>query len=163
LINLFAFSDGVGMGAWLECLVGPAFRTEVLFVYKDDSLTTRASPAIADFGAAEIRIVEARLSDAERADWVRYAQAVDDGEAQALAIASNRRIPLLTDDTAGIRLGRSLGVETATSLDLAFQWAADRTIDEVRAACRRLRNRTRFAVPRDGSHVDWYRSRLDDA
>jgi predicted nucleic acid-binding protein len=162
LINLFAFSDGVGLGISIECFVGPKFRSEPLFVYSDDSLTKRIALSTSDFKSAQIHVHESVLSYPEQIDWVRYAQVLDDGEAQAVAIATHRGLPLLTDDLAGARVGHALGIETVTSLDLAYKWAAERHIEAVRAACWRLRQRARFPVPREGARVAWYRTHLEN-
>jgi len=141
--------------------VGPAFANEALYAYADDTLTERVRLSVEKFAAAAINISELRLTDPEVDGWVKYASRLDDGEAQALALAAGRGLAILTDDTAGIRLGNEIGVEVVTSLDLAHSWSATATADGIRAACRRLRHRARFAVPRQSPHADWYRSMLD--
>lgn len=160
-MNLYAFSNGAGLGASIKCFVGPRFHNEPLFVYSDDTLTYRIALSTSELEAAKIHIVEGALSSSEQTDWVRYAEVLDDGEAEAVAIAVHRGLPLLTDDRASERVGHALGIATITSLDLVYEWAAERPVEEVRAACYRLRNRARFPVPREGARAAWYRSHLE--
>ncbi len=78
-------------------------------MYHDDARTKRVPVDDAMIGRAGIILEDVALTESESESYVEHAAYVDDGEAQALAIAQHRSVPLLTDDRAGFRRARSLG------------------------------------------------------
>lgn len=154
--------DPTVFGGPFELVVPPAFDREVLFVYADDAASVRVTVNDAILKAAGMIVRRTALTEAERVRFVLFASLVDDGEAQAIALAEARKLPLLSDDVLGLRLAASVGVSTLTTLDLLVLWARDRGSKEIRETCLRLRKRARYGVPRDHQHADWYRSQLEE-
>ena len=73
-------------------------------------------------------------TDAELEDYVNFASEIDDGEAQALAIAKHRGFVLLTDDRRAIRLaGRAeVAVRTISTVSILQRWAQVNSSNEAR-------------------------------
>lgn len=127
----------------------------------DRDLATRIPVSETTLQSTALIVKPTRLTENETLAYVEFAQQLDDGEAQALAIALARGYPLLTDDEAGIKIGHKHGVEIVTTLDLASKWSDGRDSADIRAACRRLRLQARYGIPRFHAQADWYRSQLD--
>ncbi len=136
------------------------YTEEVLYVYADDTLTVRVTITDEIMADAGMNLSRVALTPDEQVDYVAYALHVDDGEAQAIAIAKHRDLELLTDDEAGIRLAASEGVRVVTTLDIAVAWSNDRSPEEIAAACYRLRTRARYGVPRRHPLAQWYAGHL---
>jgi predicted nucleic acid-binding protein len=82
---------------------------------------------------------------------------MDDGEAQTLAIAVHRSIPILSDDLAVERAVSELSVPLETSLDLLAAWQAGGVrIEEVAGAAQRMRALANYAPPRNHPKRAWY-------
>jgi len=109
---------------------------------------------------AGLHLVRTELTEVELNTSIQLTSLVDDGEAQALAIARHRGVLFLSDDGPGLRAATQIGVRSLTTLELAKSWAADKAIAEVQAACQRLRQRARYDVPRNHPLAEWYRSNL---
>jgi hypothetical protein len=64
-------------------------------------------------------------TEAEIADYVEFALELDDGEAQALALARNRGMVLLTDERKALRIAQrpDVAVPTITTAQLLMEWA----------------------------------------
>jgi predicted nucleic acid-binding protein len=64
-------------------------------------------------------------TEVEIADYVEFALDLDDGEAQALALAKNRGLVLLTDERKALRIARrpDVAVPTITTAKLLTEWA----------------------------------------
>jgi hypothetical protein len=137
-------------------IVPPRFESEVFYVFGDDDRQTRLKidePMMRDAG---ITVVREKLSSDELASYVAYVHHVDDGEAQALAMARCRGLPLLTDDFAGMMLAGRLGIDVVTTLDLLELWSNGKEDRVIRSACRRLRARGRYAPPAEHRLARWY-------
>ena len=107
----------------LTLLVSTSFRREALYVYIDDSRSKRVPVDDAMMRRAGIILDDVVLTEPESESYVEHAAYVDDGEAQALAIAQHRSLSLLSDDRAGIRRARDLGIDVVTTLDLLVAWS----------------------------------------
>lgn len=140
----------------------PLFLSEALFML-DADLKTRIPITRELLAAAGLTVEATELSAEETSLYVELAQRVDDGEAQALAIAMLRRLPFLSDDDAGLKIAREQSIEAITTLDLAYKWSAGRDVSEVKEACRRLRFQARYAVPRLHPRAAWYLYHLEHA
>ncbi len=160
IINILAFSDGIGLDEDIELVVPPAYDSEVLYVFIDDK-ETRVKVTDSLLAAARMTLTRSVLSTPETIAYVRFAALVDDGEAQTIAVAQGRSQPLLTDDVAGLRVAMQIGLPTVTTLDLAVSWSHGRSVKAVKEACRRLRLRGHYGIPRLHAHADWYRQNLD--
>jgi hypothetical protein len=144
----------------LALLVPPRFSAEMLYVYADDGRTAKLKVDVPLIAAAGLKLESVTLSDAELDSYVEHVAYVDDGEAQALAIAQHRAVPILTDDRAGIRRAQNLGIDVVTTLDLLHEWSNDKPEDLVVRACRSLCARGRYASPADHPLADWYAAQL---
>jgi len=96
------------------------------------------------------------MTPIEAAKAVRLAQDVDDGEAEALAVAAERAIPILTDDNAAMRLAGSLGIRVVTTLDVLYDWSQNKQPERVRGAVRSMRVLANYAPPRRHARHAWY-------
>lgn len=154
-----AFTDAKGLGYEIQLLSPPLFLAEALFILEPD-LTTRIPITQDLMAAAGFAVEPTELTAEETALYVQFAQSVDDGEAQSLAIAVLRGVRFLSDDDAGLRIARDHGIDVLTTLDLAYQWSDGRDAVDVREACRRLRFRARYGVPRLHRRAGWYLAQL---
>lgn len=137
-------------------LLSPKVLKESLFLYSDASrtATTRVDSGYLD--RSDFPYEKAVLTPMEAAKAVRLAQDVDDGEAEALAIAVERSIPILSDDNAAIRLAPSLNVTVVTTLDLLYDWGLTRPADNVRNALKAMRLLANYGPPRRHRYRPWY-------
>jgi len=168
LINLYTGWQGLeelrGLaGTWYVCdaVIGEAERTrefdasgEMVWLTLDLQPFTRSG-----------LLVQAHpQTEQEIADYVEFAGEVDDGEAQALAIAKNRGFAILTDDHKAALLARYAEVPVITTPILLRQWA-DR--DPAKAArlkdiVRRISTLARFNPRADSPDRNWWLSLLED-
>jgi hypothetical protein len=116
-----------------------------------------------DFGqlvANELLGLVAPGSDEELADYLDFASEVDDGEAQALAIAKHRGFTLLTDDRKAMRLAArpDIAVTTISTAEVLRGWAGltpenDRRLGEI---IYRIETLARFTPRRDSPNYEWW-------
>jgi predicted nucleic acid-binding protein len=97
---------------------------------------------------------------AELADYVSFAGEVDDGEAQALAIAKHRKLILLTDDRKAARIAArgDVGVEVVTTVGVLKEWIGQVKVTDA-AVCKvieRMESLARFAPPRRSADSEWW-------
>jgi hypothetical protein len=105
--------------------------------------------------------------------YLHFLHQVDDGEAQALAMAEQRALPLLTDDIAGTMLAGRMGVEVVSTLDLLHVWAMGcdapasalhaSACDSVAAMLRRKIIDSRRGMPSNLPRPSQVRRQADDA
>jgi hypothetical protein len=101
-------------------------------------------------------------------DWyVRLARELDDGEAQALAIAKMRGYMLLTDDAKAARIARTseLSVETTSTAAVLQDWLATYPSRQVliREVVVRITMLARFKPSKGDSGLEWWLSILEGA
>jgi predicted nucleic acid-binding protein len=107
----------------------------------------------------------ARPETPDEIDWyVRLARELDDGEAQALAIAKMRGYMLLTDDAKAARIARTsaLSVETTSTVAVLQDWLATDPSHQVliREVVRRITTLARFKPSKGDSGLEWWLSML---
>ncbi len=104
-------------------------------------------------------------TDTELTDYVDFAQEVDDGEAQALAIAKHRRYLLLTDDrkAASIAARPDVAVATITTVGVLQEWQQHNHIDAraLQQVMQRISVLARFAPPRNTADWLWWLAQLN--
>jgi predicted nucleic acid-binding protein len=144
----------------MELLVAPRYDDEALFVYNDEDPSGRIRVDDDLMTRSGMKLIRTELTDDELSTSIRLSARLDDGEAQALAIALHRNVTFLSDDAAGLRVADQIGVTSLTTLDLAKQWSAGKTASELQRACQRLRRRARYDVPRNHSLAQLYRDAL---
>lgn len=93
-------------------------------------------------------------SDAELDAYVDFASELDDGEAQAMAIAMHRGFILLTDERKALQIAQrvEVGVRTITTAQVLQKWVAHSAANAGRLpqVLRSIEERARFR-PRQGS------------
>ena len=103
-------------------------------------------------------------SEAEIEDYVSFAAEIDDGEAQALAIAKNRQFVLLTDDRKAIRMANrpDVAVTTITTVAVLRQWQERSGTDkaDLRKVIERIQALARFIPRRDSPEHAWWLEQL---
>lgn len=99
-------------------------------------------------------------------DYVNFAIEVDDGEAQAIAVAKNRGYALLTDDYKAGKLASSadVGVTVITTPLLLQEWGNihEDNKTRLREVVRRITELARFTPRVDFPHFDWWRDHLGE-
>lgn len=128
----------------------------MLYVYADETRTVRLVIDSKFLDEEAVQRLAVDLSDTEVARSVDFARAMDDGEAQALAIAVERSVPMLSDDAAAARQASGLSVTLETTLDLMFAWGQNVEERVVAQAARALRLRANYAPPRAHALREWY-------
>lgn len=90
-------------------------------------------------------------------DYVNFAAEIDDGEAQAIAIAKNRKLQFLSDDAKAVRLclGVAEKTEVVSTPRILNTWSllAEGNIGRIPSVIRRIEELARFS-PKAGS--PWY-------
>ena len=142
-------------------LLGPKVLEESLFIYSDPSRASTTRIDSAYLNLVRFPYEEALLTPLESAKAVQLAQDVDDGEAEALAIAVERSISILSDDSAAIRLAPSLNVTVRTSLDVLYNWGLTHPADRIRDALKAMRVLANYAPPRRHKYRAWYLEMLN--
>jgi len=139
-------------------VIAPRVHAEVLFVYTDASRSTRTVIDNTMLQIAGVHHLLVELSDGEREAAVRFAHRMDDGEAETLAVATMRAIPVLSDDAAVAQAVVAIDVQHETSLDLLEAWGRQESIKPglLRAAALSMRDRANYAPPRAHRLRTWY-------
>ena len=101
-------------------------------------------------------------NDLEMADYVDFASEMDDGEAQALAIAKHRGFVLLTDDNKAIKVARrpEVGVQVLTTAQIWRLWSQKSKENELRlpTVIERITTLARFRPKPGSSDFLWWNS-----
>ncbi len=105
----------------LTLLIAPRVESETLFLEPDDPGGERVSINL-DPLARTGDLARAALDPIEVTYYVELAQEVDDGEAQAIALAQARGIRLASDDRRAGRAAARRGVTVVTTPELAHEW-----------------------------------------
>jgi len=101
-------------------------------------------------------------TERELEDFIGFASEVDDGEAQALAIAKNRGYVLLTDDRKAAAVARrpEVGVRVVSTASILQSWGQlDRANEtRLREVVTRISVLARFAPRVDAAEYAWWRT-----
>ena len=99
-------------------------------------------------------------SDEELSDYLDFASEVDDGEAQALAIARHRGFTLLTDDHTAIRLAAQAEVQvpTISTARVLQAWADShpQNMQKLPDVIARIEELARFKPRRTSPDYGWW-------
>lgn len=100
-------------------------------------------------------------TEAEIDDYVSFACEVDDGEAQALAIAKHRGFVLLTDDRKAARIAQrpDIAIRITSTAKILQTWAQLDTRNEMRLreVIARIATLARFGPRMDSPDYEWWR------
>lgn len=163
LMNLLATDrlDEILAANGARGLVCPKTRAEAIYLNPRAPGNPRDGIDLAPDLAAGALLVTDLTAD-EVATFVGFATEVDDGEAQALAVALRRRLAVATDDRRARGLAARQRIATRTTPDLVFEWARSggRNADEQRQAIVDIETRARFRPkPTDANWPEWRRMR----
>jgi predicted nucleic acid-binding protein len=105
-------------------------------------------------------------SDSEVVDYLDLAQLIDDGEAQAIALAKHRGFVLLTDDRKAIKLAHrdDVGVKTISTVDILREWIECAHIESaaIRSVLKRIRELARYIPAKNSSDLVWWLAQQHD-
>lgn len=161
-MNLLATQQAAAIVGTRRLLLVPAVISESLFIFADNAATRRVRVDRDLLIASGLRTLETELREEELAVYVGHASQVDDGEAQAIAVAQARQLPLLSDDNGAMRLAALLNIRVETTLELSHAWSEGQSSIVVRDAMRSLRRRANYAPPRSHPLRKWYLSVLNE-
>ena len=128
------------------------------------------APAVPELKASDLvsaGILEVRdlSSPRELEELVRFAGAVDDGEASVCALAVVHGGAVATDDRKVLRLLREedLGIEVLQTPELLHEWSvrASKSDAEVGRVLRSIEVKARFIPRRDAPYFDWWMVRRE--
>lgn len=96
----------------------------------------------------------------EQQDYLEFAYEVDDGEAQALAIAKHRGLILITDDRKAISLAQRKGIQvkTESTIQILQTWAAlaPNNVKKLPKIISRIEVLARFRPPPNTKDFAWW-------
>lgn len=100
----------------------------------------------------------------ELGTFVEYAQHLDDGEAETLAVSVHRGIELATDDLGAIKFvgEQQLPVKLVRTSSMVHAWASkvNPTQSLITEVLRRISQGARFIPPRSAPHSDWWKRNM---
>lgn len=144
-------------------LVSPAVEGEVLYLSADrpdDPPSPIDVGALIDASTLERAVVTAD----EMALYVALAAEVDDGEAQAIALAASRGLPLASDDRRATRAATLRGIQVLSTPELLARW--ERVVgspDRVGQFLRLVERRSHFRPSRRHELSSWWEDRARTA
>ena len=90
----------------------------------------------------------------------KFSQIIDDGEAQAIALAKNRNMLLLTDDRKARKLAQRADVDVATisTVDVLREWVGQVGVDQatLRGILGRIQELAKFIPPKNSTDLAWW-------
>lgn len=103
-------------------------------------------------------IVHAELTQDELTTATDLSQEIDDGEAECIAVARHHSLVFVSDDGPAIAAAASLGVSTASSLDLISEWADIKSSQPADLAkiLVRIETLARYVPPRNHTRRSWW-------
>lgn len=169
LINLYTGWRGLNElrslpGTWY---VGDTVLDQEAQYTRDQDAEGKIITVALDLRQAEVSgaILRATLDTPAEIDlYVDLSQELDDGEAQAMAIAKARGFTLLTDDAKARKLAQSveLGVSTVSTATVLRAWAAQDPSHalRIREVVQRISLLARFRPRQDDPESNWWNNLL---
>ena len=164
LLNLYAgwggLSELAGFGD--QWHVGEAVLGEAQYIWQFhmDGSKTQVSIDLEPLVAEGLLNAVRSESEAEIASYVEFASELDDGEAQALAIAMHRGFILLTDERKALQIAQrpEVAVATTTTPEILRKWAEQSDGNAARLAevLRNIEERARFRPRRNSQDGEWW-------
>ena len=161
-MNLLATDQSSDILTTRRILLAPRVLAEALFIYSDEIRSRRTPIDEPLMRTAQINYEKTSLSNQETISAVHFAQTLGDGEAESLAIALHRSIPILTDDVGAIKVAASQGITVITTLDLIKERSEIVSSAETAAMLKRMQKCANYSVPRSHHLRDWFLAAADD-
>jgi predicted nucleic acid-binding protein len=99
-------------------------------------------------------------SEPEIADYLEFARVIDDGEAQAIALAKHRGFILLTDDRKALKMAHreDVGVRTISTTDVLREWIEKAAVDPatIRTVLKRIRELAKYVPAKNSPDLAWW-------
>jgi hypothetical protein len=95
----------------------------------------------------------------EKAELIRFAADLDDGEASVCALAVIHGAGVATDDRKALRvLGQATQVPTIQTPEILYEWASRSRVPEgeIGEVLRAVQDRARFSPRRDAPRSEWW-------
>jgi hypothetical protein len=171
LLNLLNLSTGWGGLHELRDLDWTWHVCEAVFneaeytrEYDADGKPTLIALDITPYQSSGLILPAAPETAAELDDYINFATEIDDGEAQALAIAKHRGFILLTDDNKARAVAHrpDVAVPTTSSADILRAWAQhdDANALRISAVIQRITTLARFSPRVNSADYAWWQSHL---
>lgn len=159
LMNLAASGrfEEIVRGSSVRLLVPPAVVEEALYLESESDGGQREKIDVTVL-AATGGVKQIELAEPEYALLVELAQVVDDGEAQAIAVAAQRGLRLATDDRKARRIAAEHGVRLVSTPELVHAWHETVHLpgDELTIVLQRIGRRSRYRPPREHELYAWW-------
>lgn len=105
-------------------------------------------------------------TDEEIESYLEFAELIDDGEAQSIALAKHRGLTLLTDDRKALKIAhrQNVGIATISTVDILREWIerCGIQIADVRKTLTRIQELARFAPPKNSAELAWWIAQFTD-
>ena len=137
-------------------------QTEGLYVYKPDeedaARLVKEPIVLSPYFQAGLLLRCDLNDDAVKADYVRFATLLDDGESAALAIAKNRGWTLATDDRPARKLAVQFDVAVLTTPEILKNWATrtGAAVEEITDVLSNLQRFANFIPNPKAPEADWW-------
>ncbi len=139
-------------------LLGERAAEEALYLAPADETEPQRIDIAAPPTSDGVQIV--RLAGEENGLFVELAHMLDDGEAEAMAIAASRGMALATDDRKARRVATELpsAIRLVSTSDLMRSWASTNEIADaaVSAALVAIERRASFVPARNDPNREWW-------
>ncbi|GAC1314095.1 MAG: hypothetical protein NVSMB14_14830 [Isosphaeraceae bacterium] len=142
-------------------------QTEGLYVYKsdeEDSARLVKDPIVLSpyFQAGLLSSCDLN-NDSEKADYVRFATQLDDGESAALAIAKHRGWTLATDDRPASRLASQFHVPVLSTPAILKDWAcrSGASVEEIATVLSNIKKFANYIPNPKIAEVGWWNGFFD--
>ena len=159
LAELRKFGESWGIG---DIALGEAMFVRAFDARGGICKVTLNSAAVAAEG--NLQVMSLGGTD-EQASLIEFAMELDDGEAQALALAMHRKRVLVTDDRPAIRVasGPHVAVQTMGTPELLMAWANSNPKRQARLpeVVRRVAVLGPFQLKKTSPHYGWWQAQLD--
>jgi len=163
LINFYASGkfDSILQKQPAQAYIVEEVKSESLFI-KNFAKSGEYQPILLDhfLNTGLIKLVKLKTS-AEKHLFVNLACQIDDGEAATLAIASSRKMQIITDDRKAIRVLKQEvpKVKQCSSLAIIKHWCESQSVSkkEIKKALKNIHECARYQPHHGHQLYDWWR------
>lgn len=162
LLNLYAGWGGLENlqqleHSWFICKAVEG-ESQITREYDEHQQPQDRELALQPFVQSGVIQVIAPETDEEVESYLEFAELIDDGEAQSIALAKHRGLMLLTDDRKALKIAQNAGIETVSTVDILREWIerGGIQITDVRKTLTRIRELARFVPPKNSAEIAWW-------